>query len=52
MRPGETLLLTIALPNAQHIKIPDAVVRWSRGQEFAWRIWQLNGTPKLGFSSM
>ncbi len=52
MRPGETLWLTITLPNAQHIKIPEAVVWWSRGQEFAWRIWQLNGTPKLGFSSM
>ena len=23
------------LPNEQHIKVPEAVVRWSRGQEFA-----------------
>ena len=34
MRPGESLSLTVKLPNEQHIKIPDAVVRWSRGQEF------------------
>ena len=30
MRRGETLSLTITLPNEQQIKIPDAVVRWSR----------------------
>jgi hypothetical protein len=35
MRPGETLSLTIKLPNEQHIEVPEAVVRWSRGQEFA-----------------
>jgi hypothetical protein len=35
MRPGETLSLTVTLPNEQHILIPEAVVRWSRGQEFA-----------------
>ncbi len=35
MRPGETLSLTVTLPNEQHILIPHAVVRWSRGQEFA-----------------
>ena len=35
MRPGETLSLTVTLPNEQHILIPQAVVRWSRGQEFA-----------------
>ena len=35
MRPGETLSLTITLPNEQCIEIPEAVVRWSRGQEFA-----------------
>jgi hypothetical protein len=35
MRPGETLSLTVTLPNAQRIEIPEAVVRWSRGQEFA-----------------
>ena len=35
MRPGEPLSLTITLPNEQRIEIPEAVVRWSRGQEFA-----------------
>ena len=35
MRPGETLSLTVTLPNEQHIEIPEAMVRWSRGQEFA-----------------
>ena len=35
MQPGETLSLTVTLPNEQHILIPQAVVRWSRGQEFA-----------------
>jgi hypothetical protein len=35
MRPGETLSLTVTFPNEQCIEIPDAVVRWSRGQEFA-----------------
>ena len=35
MRPGETLALTVTLPNEQCIKIRQAVVRWSRGQEFA-----------------
>ena len=35
MRPGETLSLTITLPKEQRILIPQAVVRWSRGQEFA-----------------
>jgi hypothetical protein len=25
----------VTLPNEQHILIPQAVVRWSRGQEFA-----------------
>jgi hypothetical protein len=34
MRPGETLSLTVTLPNEQRIEIPEAVVRWSRGQEF------------------
>lgn len=34
MRPGETLSLTVALPNEQRIDVPEAVVRWSRGQEF------------------
>ena len=35
MRPGEPLSLTVILPNEQHIEVPQAVVRWSRGQEFA-----------------
>lgn len=35
MRPGESLSLTVTLPNEQRIEIRDAVVRWSRGQEFA-----------------
>jgi len=35
MRPGETLSLTVTLPNEQCIEVPQAVVRWSRGQEFA-----------------
>ena len=34
-RPGESLSLTVTLPNEQRIKIPEAVVRWSRGQKFA-----------------
>jgi hypothetical protein len=35
MRQGETLSLTVTLPNEQCILIPQAVVRWSRRQEFA-----------------
>jgi hypothetical protein len=35
MRPEETLSLTVTLPNEQRLEIPEAVVRWSRGQEFA-----------------
>ena len=35
MRPGEPLSLTVTLPNEQLIEIPEAVVRWARGQEFA-----------------
>ena len=35
MRPGETLSLSVTLPNEQRIEIPEAIVRWSRGQEFA-----------------
>ena len=34
MRPGESLSLTVTLPNDQRIDVSDAVVRWSRGQEF------------------
>ena len=35
MRSGENLSLTVTLPNEQRIEIPEAVVRWSREQEFA-----------------
>jgi len=35
MRPGETLSLIVTLPNEQRIKVPEAVMCWSRGQEFA-----------------
>jgi hypothetical protein len=35
MRLGESLSLTVTLPNEQCIEIRQAVVRWSRGQEFA-----------------
>ena len=35
IRPGETLSLTVTPPNEQRIEIPEVVVRWSRGQEFA-----------------
>jgi hypothetical protein len=35
MRPGETVSLSVTLPNEQRIEVPEAVVRWSRGQEFA-----------------
>jgi hypothetical protein len=35
MRPGETLSLIVTLPNEQRIEVPEAVVCWSRGQEFA-----------------
>jgi hypothetical protein len=35
MRPGEALSLSVTLPNEQRIEIPETVVRWSRGQEFA-----------------
>ena len=35
MQSGETLSLRVTLPNEQRIEIPEAIVRWSRGQEFA-----------------
>ena len=35
MHPVETLSLTVTLLNEQRIEIPEAVVRWSKGQEFA-----------------
>jgi hypothetical protein len=30
LHPGETLSLTVTLPNEQRIVVPEAVVRWSR----------------------
>ena len=35
MRSGETVSLSVTPPNEQSIEVPEAVVRWSRGQEFA-----------------
>lgn len=35
MKPGEALSLTVTLPNEQRMKVSEAVVQWSRGQEFA-----------------
>ena len=35
MRPGETLSLIVTLPTEQRIEVPEGVVCWLRGQEFA-----------------
>jgi hypothetical protein len=35
MRAGEPLSLTVTLPDEQCIEIPEAVVRWVKGDEFA-----------------
>jgi hypothetical protein len=35
MRPWESLSLTVTLPSEQRIVVPEAVIWWSRGQEFA-----------------
>lgn len=35
MRPEETLSLTVTLPNDHRIEMPETVVRWSSGPEFA-----------------
>ena len=35
MHPGETLALTVTLPSKERIAVSAAVVRWSRGSEFA-----------------
>ena len=35
MQPGETLSLTVTFPNEQRIDVLEAVVQWSRGQDFA-----------------
>jgi hypothetical protein len=42
MRAGETLSLSVTLPNKQHIQVPEAVVRWSRGTEFAVEMSQVH----------
>ena len=34
MRPGETLSLTVTLPNQQSIFVAAAIVRWVRGPEY------------------
>ena len=34
MRPGELLSLCVTLPNEQRIEVLEAIVRWSRHQEF------------------
>lgn len=34
MRPGKILSLTVTLPNALPIEVPEADVPWSRGQKF------------------
>lgn len=34
MHAGETLSLTVTLPNEQRIWVPEAVVRWSKGKNF------------------
>jgi hypothetical protein len=31
----ETLSFTVTLPNEQQIVVPEGIVRWSRGQDFA-----------------
>ena len=44
MQPGESLSLTVTLPNEQRIEIPEALVRWSRGQELAVGVGIQEGT--------
>ena len=34
MRPGGILSLAVTLPNEQRVELPEAVVRWSKGQAF------------------
>ncbi len=38
MHPGETISLTITLPNKQRIEAPEAVVRGSGVRSLRWRI--------------
>jgi hypothetical protein len=35
MRPWESLSVTVTIPNEARIVVPGAIVRYSRGQEFA-----------------
>lgn len=42
MREGEMLSLCVTLPNKQKIKVPEATVRWSRGNEFAVETSRMN----------
>jgi hypothetical protein len=35
IRPGKALQVTITLPNEQRIEVAEAVMQWSRRQEFA-----------------
>jgi hypothetical protein len=42
MRPKEALALTHMLPNEQHIQIPEAIVRWTGGHEFAIESLRIN----------
>ena len=51
MRTGEALSMTVTMPNEQRIEVPEAVVRWSRGDEFAVEKWWWSGTRTHGFST-
>lgn len=44
------LSLTVTLPNEQHILISEAIVRWSRGQEFAVENFMINSQPHARLS--
>jgi hypothetical protein len=49
MRPGETVSLSVTLPNEQRIEVSEVVVRWSRGQEFAVGNVVISHTHTLGY---
>ena len=40
MRPGEAVSLTVTLPNGQCRKVPEALVWWSKGQEFVVAVFE------------
>lgn len=46
MRAGETLSLSVTLPNQQRINVSEATVRWSRGNEFAVETNQIDAHAK------